>query len=681
MNKGQDVHDDFLRAASRTWRLADGRGGTARGTAAGAATRRTQVLLAVPTEAGPTALLARFDDRMLRGALTHELTGGFAVQRDGATLARPGEHARLEAYECAPFPRWRWRFDDNVLLERTYRLVDGHHALVATWRLLAGSDVRLSVAPLLLAREPNQLQREDAAFRGAAQGIPGRVRFETVPGATGVTMWHNGAFLPARTWVRGAAYPFDEADDGAPSAVFAAQGEDLFVPGWVQTTLAAPGASLQLVLSCEEHLFRALATEERLGTPPARTLADCVAALDAGAYRRREEWRRRTLSGADFTARQAAAAHGGAGESLARRREPLLDANDPLAAPLSVALLDGLAQRPGRTTFLTGDREEHGAATLRATSTLVTLRAFDAARQIARGYLEYLDEGLAPERFDAIDGLPRYGDPEASLWLVHLIEKLVRRSGGEPGAEAFLRDTAWPAIEQLMHHLRSGSHHGVRCDREGLLWCGVGAAASARADLNALWYHALVAAAQLGKLAGHREHAAFYLAWAHELQRRFTEVFWDESCSALFVSYRESGVVRGVEPGHLWAVALSPSLLSPEYGQRLLATIDRELYTPAGLRAAPADDRVDAAWLGPWAAATLRASARSAASHARVNAMFRGLLARESGPALAGTLSTREPLLAVAELLRAWVEDLERSGGEAEVTSPLASLSAGPVSS
>ena len=71
----------------------------------------------MPTEAGPTALLARFDDRVLRGSLTHELTGGFAVQRDGATLARPGAQAQLEAYECAPFPRWRWRFDDDVLLD------------------------------------------------------------------------------------------------------------------------------------------------------------------------------------------------------------------------------------------------------------------------------------------------------------------------------------------------------------------------------------------------------------------------------------------------------------------------------------------------------------------------------------------------------------------------------------
>lgn len=664
MNDGQDVHDHFLRDVRRTWRLADGRGGTARGTAAGAAARRTDVLLAAPNDLGPWALLARFDDRVLRGAITHELTGGFSVQREGSTVARHGSHAELEAFECEPFPRWRWRFDDEVLLERTFRLIDGHHALAATWRLLAGRDVRLSVAPLLLARSPRQLQHEDAGFRGAAQGIPGRVRFETLEGLPGVTLWHNGSFLPARTWVRGAAYPFDEADDGSPSPVFAPAGEDLFVPGWVQATLAQPGATLQMVVATEEHLFRALASEERLGTPPARTLADCVAALDSGAHRRREEWRRRTLSGADFTARQAAAAHGGAGGSLARRSEPLLDASDPFAAPLASALFEGLATRPGRSTLLTGDSEERGAATLRATGTLITLRAFEPARAIIRGYLEYLDEGLAPERFDATDGLPRYGDPEASLWLVHLVDMLVRRGGTEPGAEAFLRETAWPAVEQLMHHLRSGSGHGVRCDREGLLWCGEGEHASARADLNALWYHALVAAAQLGKQAGHREHAAFYLAWAHELQRRFTEVFWDEACSALFVSYSASGVVRGVTPSQLWAVALSPALLAPELGQRLLATLERELFTPLGLRTAPGEETVLAEWLGPWAAALLRTQGRGPATNARVEAMFAGLLSRGAGALSMDSMPTREPLLAVAELLRVWVEDVERLPSE-----------------
>ena len=669
MHDGQDVHEQFLRGARHDWRLGDGRGGFAEGTAAGAATRRSQALLTVPSETGPWALLARFDDRVLLGPLTHELTGAFQVDRQGLTLARHGAAAELESFECDPFPRWRWRFGE-MRLERTYRMVDGHHALAATWRLLNGEGAKLSVSPLLLARAPQQLQREDSAFLGSAQGIPGRVRFTTLAGAPGVTLWHNGSFLPARAWQRGTAYPFDEDDDGSPSAVFAPQGEDLFAPGWVQITLPAPGAALHLVVASEEHLFRALATEERLGTPPARTLGDCVAALDSGAHRRREDWRRRALSGADFTARQAAAAHGGAGESAARRREPLLDASDPFTVPLANTLFAGLTERRGRATLFTSGHEEHGAATLRAAGTLVTLRAFEAARSVARGYLEYLDEGLAPERFDAGDGLPRYGDPEASLWLVHLVDLLTRRgtgAAGESTADDFLRDTAWPAIEQLMHHLRSGSRHGVRCDRAGLLWCGEGERASARADLNALWYHALVAAAQLAKLAGHREHAAFYLAWAHELQRCYTDAFWDESCSALFVAHTESGRVRGVVPSHLFALSLAPSLLEPALGQRLLATIDRELRTPLGLRLAPGDEQVDASWLGTWASATLRVHGRSPAAVDRVDHALLAVRSRMGGPALATGRLSRHPVLAAAELLRAWVEDMDHSRDESLV--------------
>ena len=174
-----------------------------------------------------------------------------------------------------------------------------------------------------------------------------------------------------------------------------------------------------------------------------------------------------------------------------------------------------------------------------------------------------------------------------------------------------------------------------------------------------------MAAAQLGKQAGHREHAAFYLAWAHELQRRFQEVFWDEACGALFVSYSEAGVVRGVSPSHLWAVALAPALLKPEQGRRLLATLERELLTPTGLRMAPAEEASHAEWLGPWSAALLRAHGRDAASLARVEAMFRALHVRAPGTAWAEALPSREPVLAVAELLRAWIEDLERVPSDA----------------
>lgn len=656
MGDGQEVLHDLERASAREWLITDGAGGYAAGTASGAPTRRSHSLLAA---AGPhgalRSLLLRFEEKFVVGGITYDLSAAFSYRPGAALQARPGALAELESFEVEPFPRWRWRFGDTRL-ERTFRLVEGHQALVASWRLLEGADARLSVAPLLTSRDPQALLRETPEFRGGANGIPGRVRIATLADAQ-VTIWHNGAFLPARGWVKGIAYPLERGAVAPGEASVAPASEDAYLPGWVQSLLATPGQSLHVVLSPEEALFRALATEGRLGTPPAQTLIECVDALEKNTRERHLAWRKRALAGADLTARQAASAHGAATDGLARRSEPLIAADDPLTCALSAALLDGLVRRHGRVTSVAAWPEgvERGSAALRAAAALVTLRAFEPARAIARGYIEYLDEGLAPESFDPVDGMPRYGDPEPSLWLVYLLDLLARRQG-VAAEDAFLRETAWPALEGVLQHLRQGSRHGVRCDREGILWCGEGEHARANAGLNALWYRALIGMAQLGKLLGRRENAAFYIAWAHELQRRYPERFWDEAAGSLYVALTPTGPLRGLAYEQLHAARMAPNLLAPGQAQRLITNVEAELFARDG------DPAIADEWLGPWASATLRANDRAPGAETRVRARYAALEQRVLAlGALQGGGNTRvRPVLAAAEALRVWIEDVGR---------------------
>jgi hypothetical protein len=657
MENGQGVPHDLELASRREWLITDGAGGYAAGTASGAPTRRTHALLAA---AGPhgalTSLLMRFEEKLVVNGVTHDLSASFTARPGAPLQSRAGALADLESFTAEPFPVWRWRFGDTRI-ERSFRLIEGHQAHIATWRLLEGSEARISVAPLLTSRAPFALLRETPDFRGAAHGIPGRVRITTLGDDT-VTLWHNGAFLPARGWAKGLAYPLERGGMDGGEATVPTPSEDAYLPGWVQALLSAPGQALHVVLSPEESLFRALATEGRLGTPPAQTLADCAAALERNTRERHSAWRRRALAGADLTARQAAAAHGGADETIARRSEPLVPEHDVLTRALSADLLDGLVRRHGRVTAVAAWPEglERGSAALRAACALVTLRAFEPARAIARGYIEYLDEGLAPQTFDPIDGTPIYGDPEPSLWLVYLVDLLARRQG-VAAEDAFLRNTAWPALEGVLQHLRQGSRHGVRCDRDGLLWCGEGDAACAKAGLNALWYRALIGMAQLGKQLGRRENAAFYIAWAHELQRHFSERFWDEQAGSLYVALTSQGPVRGITPEQLYAARMAPSLLEPRKAQRLVDTIEEELF------AHDADPRQMHEWLGPWASGLLRAHERSAHAEARVRERFESLERRIAGQErLPGTGNTRvRPVLASAEILRVWIEDVSRS--------------------
>jgi hypothetical protein len=662
MFDGSNALPGFAAATAREWLLSDGCGAYAAGTASGAPSRRSHALLAAPGSFGRlVSLVLRFEEKLQLGPASHELSASWWARPGGAPVAREGAHAQLVSFTREPWPVWTWRFEDAVL-ERALRLVEGHHALLASWTLREGGPARLNVAPLLAARDPLALQRETPEFRGAMQGIPGRVHVETLPGLPAVTIWHNGAFVPARGWAHSLAYPLDAADgdDGDP----AGEGEDAFRPGWVQASLGAPGASLHLVLSSEDALFRALAAEQRLGTPPARTLHDCVSALDAGARAQRAAARRTALAGADFTARQAASARGGAGESAARRTEPLVDESDPLVATLAGQVRDALVTRGGRLTLVGAWPEmvERGSDALRGAAALVTLRDFDSARAIARGYLEYLDEGLAPESFDPADGTPRYGDPEPSLWLVNLVDLLARRAEGAPADDPFLRDTAWPALEQVMQHLRSGARDGVGCDREGFLWSGRGDLARASAGTNALWYHALVAMAQLARLLGRRENAAFYLAWAHALQRAFAERFWDDDAGCLFEALTAGGAVRGLSAPQLWAASLPPTLLPLPLARRLLRTIDRELIAEGGLFDRPGDGEPRGEWLGTWVSATLRVLAREPGEQAPVYARLERVAAhvRERGVLPGGDPRRRFSALAAAIMLRAWIEDTDR---------------------
>ena len=681
MRIGPDVLFSLDAAINREWLVANGVGGSASGTVAGANTRRTHGLLTV---AGPHGLLhtllLKFDERLRSDAGSFDLSLNLFSSGQRPLAALPIEEFGLE-----PWPVWRYRVGE-ALIEKSIFMVHGHNAVAVTYRHLGGPAVTLSVSPFVVARDPQSLEREDAGLGGSVQGIPGRVRIETRAGLPALTLWHNGVFMPARVWQRQLHYPLDvEA---------ARSGEDALVPGHFKTPLS-PAGSLHIVASSEDDLFRALAAEERLGVPPPRTLAECVAAIEAGERERLEGWRRAALEGADFTARQAAAAHGTANESLARRREPLVDEHDPLILPLADGLVSGLTWRGPRLTVVESlpSGIERGESALRAVPGLVAIRAFDAARQVLSGYIDYLDEGVAPSGFDPVDGHPLYGDPAPSLWLIHATDLYVRRSG----ETELLSDRLFQPLESIMQSFRQGTRHGILVDRDGLLATGGGGELFKRSDHNALWYHALVAMAQLARLIGRKESGAFYLAWAREHQKQFNDEMWDEKHGCLYEGLGPRGPVAGLAPSQLLAASLPPAVLQPDLAERLIETVERALFTPLGLREAPASERVSAAWMGPFITAHLRARRRTTEAHRQAQEWMLGLLRRsdlllgrlptafrvgtngstaaagdEGEPAPMASGAEPTSILAAAELLRVWVEELDRTNLVAEAGAPLA---------
>lgn len=621
------------------WLLTNGLGGSASGPVAGPPAHPRQGLLVAGAGARPLVLLLGLDERAAGTGAPLRLAG------DGPAAGR----ARLEAFRHDPWPAWRWSAGDTVL-ERTVFVPAGHDAVAVVYRHVSGPPLHVAASPLCVARGLDDEPAAAAPALAALRGIPGRVRVEMAGGGPALTLWHDGAFLPARAW-RTLVYA------GMPAR--GAGREGALVPGHAEG-LVGPGRAFHLVFAAEDGLFKSLAAERRLGEPPARTLAGCVEALERGERERRERWRRAAARGADLTARQAATAHG--------HREPPPEERDAVAGDLALAVRAGLARRGHRRTIIgtAPGGIERGEEALRAVSALVGLRGFGLAREVLDGYVEYLDEGLAPEAFDAPDGGPRYGGPAPSLWLVTAADLYARRSADR----AFLAETLYPALDGVMQALRQGTRHGVRVDRDGLLAAG----GVKRADLNALWYHALVAMAQLARSLAHRETAAFYLAWAHEHQQRFLEAFWDEAGGRLHGALGPAGPEGVLSPAQALAVSLPPALLEPERAARLVATLERELVTPWGLRESPGAEVVCTDSLGAFVPAYLRVHGRDRAAQDRARGWVEAAL--RAGPVpgqvparlrvsadggAAEAIGPAGSALAAAELLRVWIEELEHA--------------------
>src|SRR5262245_39492180 len=463
MRTGQEVHPDHVATDGREWVVVDGAGGSAHGVAAGSPRRRGHAWLhAVGPDGAITTALLALEERV-------RWEQGLFDLEPLLTAEGGAEVAILEQFSAQPWPCWRFRAGD-LRIERSLFMIQGHHAVVIAYTHLEGPSARLRLSPLIVARDPDAIQRENPDLQGVSQGIPGRVRVQTTASGPSVTLWHQATFLPNRLWRRGIQHALEPRKSE----------EDALVPGHLDCTLE-PGANTVVVASCEEGLFRTLAVEGRLGTPPPSTLTECVARLAQTERGRRSAVLATAIQGADFTARQAASAHGEG--ALARRPSPLVEANDPWTQPLAWATGQVLSRRDGRLTLIDPypTAIEDTTRTLRALPGLISLRAFESVREVLLGLSGYLDDGLLPATIQP-GGARLDGDPQPSLWMIHAAELLARRSE-DP---ASVRDL-YMQLESVLQYFRDGTQGGIRMDADGLLQ--VGGEGVKPAALNALWYH------------------------------------------------------------------------------------------------------------------------------------------------------------------------------------------------
>jgi predicted glycogen debranching enzyme len=528
------------------WLETDGLGGFASGTTSGVRTRRYHALLlaAAQPPADRRALVQGFVARLATPEGSLELWpqaygGGFTT----------GNEAEAVEFSRVPWPTWRLTTRLGVVRVETF-VPHGEPAVVVSFALerpTAGAT--LEVRPLLSGRDFHGTHHENTGFNWDAEVRGRALRFEPYPGVPAVLSLANAEYRQAPDWYRNFFYA-EEAARGLDAS------EDL----------AAPGV-LTFDLSQGEGLW-VLAADL-----PGRLAFEGEAVTDVVERLRRAARARRAAFASELER---------AGDQYVVSRGPgrTIIAGYPWFGDW------------GRDTFIalrglclaTGDLE--------------------TARAIVCEWAGVVSAGMLPNRFpDDASATAEYNSVDASLWYLLAADELLRAPGSEGVLTTTERSRVEAAIVEIVAGYARGTRYGIRRDHDGLLAAGesgvqltwmdakvgdwvVTPRTGKPIEIQALWVHALVIAARLD---------ARFAGWAATARSTLEARFWNPERGMLFDLIDEGHVPGAVDPAcrpnQIFAAGGLPlTLLSPERARLVVDAVERELWTPLGLRSlAPSD--------------------------------------------------------------------------------------------
>lgn len=546
------------RALGFEWLETNGRGGFASGTVAGANTRRYHALL----------LTARKPPSE-RIVLVNHLEEWLDI--DGQTIplstnlypgaVHPSGYKRCIEFSTDPWPTWI--FDCNgITIQREILSIHGRDIVVARWKLVGKKSLRalLKVRPKLTGRDYHGTHHENGSLSTEAQVGSGMVLWQPYSDLPPVRTFHSGGYRHEPDWYRHIQFPI-ERQRGLDAE------EDWWSPGEFTFDLES-GSAKTLALTSE--------TIDR---------------LDVAALAKQEKSRRDTV-------RQAA---------------PVADS---LAGELWRAADMYISERGMQHTVIAGYPwfTDWGRDTFISLSglCLVTGR-LDIAWQVIASFAALVSEGMVPNRFPDAGEQPEYNTIDASLWFIHAIGRYLAVSRDE----VRVRETAWPAVKQILDGYRRGTRYGISMDEDGLIMGGVSGAQLTWMDakvgdwvvtprhgkpveIQALWVRALEVGETLARGFGEADYADRCRSDRSKAIASFRERFWHKQGGYLYdVIDGPEGSDASLRPNQLYAISLVDELVPHDRAQQILRLVKEQLLTPVGLRTlSPTDSRYRARYEG-----------------------------------------------------------------------------------
>jgi predicted glycogen debranching enzyme len=231
--------------------------------------------------------------------------------------------------------------------------------------------------------------------------------------------------------------------------------------------------------------------------------------------------------------------------------------------------------------------------------TLVTKR-FDDAKQILRGFSKFLKNGLIPNTFIDKDSSILYNTVDASLWYIDRVYQYLKYTN-----DRYFLSEIWNSLHSIIESYKNGTDFEIKMDGDylishspGLTWMDVKindyypTPRSRKAvEIQALWYNALKIMSNLSQISGRED--IYY-----DLSERVKESFKFQYDKQYDVIDTKDISIR---PNQIFLVSLDFNMIDEILQTRIVNTVQDKLLTIFGLRTLAQDDpNYKGSYIGPY---------------------------------------------------------------------------------
>ncbi|MDH3492422.1 MAG: amylo-alpha-1,6-glucosidase [Acidobacteriota bacterium] len=546
----EDTCTAFEQASRLEWLETNGIGGFASSTVSCANTRRYHSLLTAATKPplGRITALSKFEEIVTIDGVAFEIS---ANQYTGSIHPRGFEY--LSRFRLDPFPVWTYEFG-GIELERRIFMVNGENTTVCAWKVLSkvagrDADIGLEIKPLVSFVSYHGLQREDPSIQTSYQTTDNCVLINPFPGEPELFFCHSGAtHAKSGHWYYGFQYPI-EKERGFDFS------EDLFQPFTLSYDLRDEAV---VIISTKQHDHRRAPDYEEKEIDRRKKLTEIAGPKDA--------FEKQLVHAADqFIVDR------GSGKTVLAGYPWFSDwGRDTMIA------LPGLALATNREGI---------------------------AKNILREFSEHISEGMLPNRFPDEGETPEYNTADATLWYFEAIRAYLEKTKDFE----FVKDELYEKLVEIIFWHRKGTRFGIRVAEDGLLEAGVPGLQLTWMDakygdevftprigkpveIQALWYNALETIRALALKFEDTDGRRLYREMSSKAKKTFNKEFWNKDGGYLYDVIGDNFKDDSIRPNQIFAVSLKHSMVSMYRAKKIVQVVERELFTPVGLRSlAPSD--------------------------------------------------------------------------------------------